>query len=184
MGMMRDAEFDDEWLAIGGVRRGMFTHEEVVLDGVAYEVPTVKVGANVGGSWPKGDRLGLVRPTYLWDLINANAHKRLSVRSVEGDIVVVRDKADPLLVWDAVAAFAATVDEPVLIEGGGCLVQLTPMRDVVTTCYELDLVSGADGDCLSDDCIDIDDSWLQDLGAARQAWDIAWRRTETDKNNG
>lgn len=173
-GAVRVGGFDKAWLDEHGLDRSAIVHEIVDIDGAIYEVPCVDRGA--APWWTKGSRIGLVRPSYLWRLIAMNAHKGLTVRAIEDDLAVVTGATDPLLVWDAVAVFAATLDESLVIlsKGPGAVrIRLTPERDVMATCYELDAVDGADGDPL-----DGDGEWLEGLDMARVAWDIAWRRHE------
>lgn len=171
---VRVGGFDDEWLKWEGVDRAHILHEIVNINDAPYEVPVVD--KNYVDWWPKGWRLGLVRPSYLWTLIAMNAHKGLTVRAVDDDLTVVTRATDPLLVWDAVASFAATVDETLVIYSKGprpVKIRLTPDRDVMATCYELDSVSGADGDPL-----DGDGEWPEGVECARLAWDLAWKRHE------
>lgn len=173
-GTVRTGGFDEAWLTEHGLGREAIVHEAVHIDTAVYEVPCVD--RHAAPWWERGSRLGLVRPSYLWRLIAANAHKGLTVRALEDDLTVVTGATDPLLVWDAVAAFAATVDESLVILSKGprpVIIRLTPERDVLATCYELDSVQRADGDVL-----DGEGDWLEGLGMARVAWDIAWKRHE------
>lgn len=165
-------DIDDETLGIGApaIRRAQIRHERVVIGDREYEVPVL---ARDVLYWTPRQRVGLLRPSPLWDLVKQCAGRRMRVCSPDGWDVMLRESTDPEHVWDAIFAYGATYDNAVMVvvDEGVDLIEALPVWDVWDTSFDLQGWT----DTL-DWSLERYNTWQDRMAEIRLAHKIAWER--------